>query len=103
MALSVFFKAISETNKKIQQKKASAREAQAGLKFWNKINKVLGLKLEKKKLDLPPEIIRLAEERQALRKTKNFKEADKKRDQIEAQGFIIEDLPNGYKIHPKES
>jgi len=103
LALSILFKAISQANQKIQQKKLLPKEAKAGLEFWKKINKVLGLKLEKKKINLPPEIIRLAEERQALRKTKNFKEADEKRSQIEAQGFIIEDLPNGYKIHPKEN
>lgn len=66
-------------------------------------DKVLGLKLDQIKLPkIPQEIIELAEKREKLRKEKNFKEADKIREEIKKRGYEIIDSKQGYVIKIKK-
>ena len=60
----------------------------------------LGLNLEEnsEKIQLTPEIIKLAEERKKLKANKKWEEADKIRMQIEKQGYKIIDIKDGYEI-----
>ena len=48
--------------------------------------------------DIPEEIRKMAEERAAARKEKNWKRSDELRDAIKAAGYILEDTPQGQKI-----
>lgn len=59
---------------------------------------VLGLLARKQEDGLPEEIQRMAEERAAARKEKNWKRSDELRDAIKAAGYTIEDTPQGQKI-----
>jgi cysteinyl-tRNA synthetase len=66
-------------------------------------DKVLGLgfkylKEEKEELDVPPEIIELAEKRIEAKKAKDFKLADSLREQIKQAGYEITDKKNEYEI-----
>ncbi|MCG3148363.1 MAG: Cysteine--tRNA ligase [Verrucomicrobiae bacterium] len=45
--------------------------------------------------DVPVEVLALVEERQAARKSKNFKRSDEIRDQLKAAGWVIEDTAAG--------
>jgi cysteinyl-tRNA synthetase len=63
---------------------------------WKHINSVLGI--ESIEEEAPPEIAALAEERQAARKAKNFLRSDQIRDELAAQGWIIEDTPKGPRV-----
>jgi len=68
-------------------------------KTIEKMDSVLGLDLFKKEIiDIPREIQQLAEQREKARKEKNWKEADRLRDEINKKGFIIEDSSGGIKI-----
>ena len=58
---------------------------------------VLGLLVEKEEENLDGEIERLIAERQAARKARNFARADEIRDQLLAQGIILEDTREGVK------
>jgi len=58
---------------------------------------VLGV-MEQDKIEIPSEIIELAEKRVSAKKEKNYSEADKLRDEILAKGFIIEDKSDGYNL-----
>lgn len=58
---------------------------------------VLGLLYNRKKETLDSEIDALIAERQQARKDKNFKRADEIRDQLKAEGIILEDTPQGVK------
>jgi cysteinyl-tRNA synthetase len=49
----------------------------------------------------PGGVVRLAEERQAARKVRNWAESDRLRDAIAAQGFVVEDTPQGFRLKPR--
>ncbi|MEK6835966.1 MAG: cysteine--tRNA ligase [Nanoarchaeota archaeon] len=63
-------------------------------------DKVLGLNLKNIKLEekIPNEIIKLANDREKARKSKNYNKADKLRQEIKAKGYLIEDTISGYII-----
>ncbi|MBL7078543.1 cysteine--tRNA ligase [Candidatus Shapirobacteria bacterium] len=63
-------------------------------------DRVLGLQLGQKKVEIPKKVIALAKKREELRKKNNFKQADEVRKQIERLGFIVKDETGGYKIEP---
>ena len=48
--------------------------------------------------DVNPEIEKLAEERTAAKKAKNFAEADRIRNLVLEMGYVIEDTPKGPKV-----
>lgn len=58
---------------------------------------ILGILVDKKEEILAEEIERLIEERQEARKSKNFARADEIRDELLAQGIILEDTREGVK------
>ena len=61
------------------------------------LSDVLGLQVEKKEENLDAEIEKMIEERQAARKARDFKRADEIRDELLAQGIILEDTREGVK------
>lgn len=66
-----------------------------------KFDKVLGLDIKKylgKKIKVPKNILELAKKREAARKKKDWKSADKLRAEIEKVGFDVEDTPEGAKL-----
>ena len=69
--------------------------------FLLKIDKVLGLKIKEKTNKLPPlskKILDLLKLRNTARKEKDYKKADEIREQIEAKGFKVEDIPDGVRL-----
>lgn len=67
-----------------------------------KWDKVLGFGLKNPKTpatpEVPEEVIKLAEERENLRKEKKFEEADEIRKKIEDIGYLVEDTTKGSKL-----
>lgn len=61
------------------------------------LSDILGLLVDKKEDNLDAEIENLIAERQTARKARNFKRADEIRDQLLAQGIILEDTREGVK------
>jgi cysteinyl-tRNA synthetase len=52
-------------------------------------------------LFIPAEVTALAQGRQAARQRKDWKEADRLRAEISAQGYVVEDTPQGPRLLPK--
>jgi cysteinyl-tRNA synthetase len=96
-AWAVVFDWIREKNRQLTDSVMTPSAAAAALAAWQKVNNVLGL-ISADKAEAPPEIIALAEERQAARKARDFKQADTLRASLKAQGWLVEDSPQGYKL-----
>jgi cysteinyl-tRNA synthetase len=76
----------------------SAQDAATALRSWDKIDSVLGIGLKKNEIEIPAEILALAEARAEAKKVKDFKRADAIRDELKAKGWVIEDSPKGTKL-----
>jgi cysteinyl-tRNA synthetase len=77
--------------------KELAQESANALAAWEQVNAVLGLGAPQGE-SAPPELLALLEERQVARKAKDFKRADAIRDELKAQGWVIEDTPKGPRL-----
>jgi cysteinyl-tRNA synthetase len=65
-------------------------------------DKVLGLSLDKlESVSVPEEVQKLIDERQKVRKAKDWNESDRLRDEIRKLGFEVKDTSEGPKISPK--
>ncbi len=102
LALSVLYDLITETNKLLAENKLGKENAENILAFWGKINKVLGLAIEKNITEIPAEVSALAKERKTARENKDFELSDELRKKIEELGYNVEDLKdNNYLIKLK--
>lgn len=96
-AISAVFELIKDINTHVKDG-ASKEFAEKCLALLTELTTVLGLLQTEADGDVDPEIQKLVDERQAARKAKDFKRADEIRDQLKAQGIILEDTPQGVKI-----
>ncbi|WP_022794446.1 cysteine--tRNA ligase [Marinococcus halotolerans] len=94
-AVSVLFDLAREANKYMQQPQTSIDSLDAIIETMTEIGSVLGVSLEKEEEMLDEDIERLLEERVEARKNKNFARADEIRDQLENDGILLEDTPQG--------
>ncbi len=70
------------------------------IKLFDELTGVLGLVYNRKTDDvLDSEIEAMIDARQKARKAKNWAEADRIRDELKAQGIVLEDTPQGVKWH----
>jgi len=92
-ALASMFDFIHETNKLIENDNLGKADVEDAVKLMKEFDCVLGLL--KAKAELPKDVEELIKKREKARENKDFKLADKLRDQIKAKGFLVEDSPQG--------
>jgi cysteinyl-tRNA synthetase len=93
-SLAAIFDFIRDANKLLDDNKVPSSQAQTVLDALDQIDQVLGVMQEDDAM-LDEEIDNLIEERQQARKDKNFARADQIRDELAAQGIILEDTKDG--------
>ncbi|MCL1828280.1 MAG: cysteine--tRNA ligase [Oscillospiraceae bacterium] len=102
-AISVIFELVREINTAVAPSKDPSRSlAEACLKILTELSLVLGIPYPETSNqaddELDPETAALVEARSKARAEKNFKEADRIRDELAALGFVPEDTPQGVKL-----
>ena len=98
-ALAAIFDLVRDINTNVITDKPSKFLCEAAAKLFDELCDVLGLVYNRKKESLDSEIEALIEQRTQARKEKNWALADKIRDDLKAQGIVIEDTPQGIKWH----
>ncbi|MDE1825088.1 MAG: cysteine--tRNA ligase [Candidatus Micrarchaeota archaeon] len=103
-ALSYMHLLVSEANKRSYVGSLGAKDAKLVAKVMLDFDSILGLGLEEHYLNaqkkIPPEAMRLIDEREAARRSKEFKHADSIRAELKEKfGITIEDTKDGVKWH----
>ena len=97
-AVAVIFELVREINAAVNPNsnptKALAEVCRA---LYLELSDVLGIPFIERKDELTAEQQELFEARKAARKAKNWAESDRIRDELKAQGIIVEDTPQGMK------
>ena len=96
-AWGAVFEWVREINRRLAEHSLSPTAAETALLEWNKVDAVLGIGA-RNDIEIPAEILALAEARTAAKQTKDFKRADAIRDELKAKGWVIEDSPKGIKL-----
>lgn len=93
--LSVIYELVRDINSSLKAESSKAA-VKSAYDMLMELSAVLGL-LEKKEESIDIEIEALIGERQKARKEKNWALSDKIRDDLKAQGIVLEDTPQGVK------
>ena len=99
-ALAAVFGLVREGNSAIDAGNLSDEAAQAVIELLKKFDTVLSVISFGKKAEegVPEEVQTLLDERAAARKSKNWAESDRVRDQLKEMGWEVKDTPDGQKV-----
>lgn len=99
-AWAVVFSWVNDLNKLLASQQLNPAGAAQALATWKAFDAVLGVgaPIQSAAAEVSPELLALLEQRQAARKARDFKQADLIRDTLKAQGWVIEDTPNGPRL-----
>ena len=96
-AVAVIFELVRAVNTVAARPDVTAEYACAALGILGELCGVLGIEKPEERGADDEEIESLIEKRQAARKNKDFKEADRIRDELKARGIVLGDTPQGVK------
>ena len=95
-AIAVIFELVRDLNSNLDAT-SSQSAIIAGHNIFAELTTVLGLAVKDKETNLDAAVEDLIAQRQAARKAKDFKRADEIRDELLAQGIVLEDTREGVK------
>ena len=95
-AIAVIFELVRDLNSNLDAT-SSQPAIIAGQNLFAELTTVLGLAVKEKETNLDEAVEDLIAQRQAARKAKDFKRADEIRDELLAQGIVLEDTREGVK------
>ena len=98
-AIAALFELVRDINLMLADGKATDKTVAAARALFAELADVLGLLYAQKEDAADEEIDRLIAARTAARTAKNWAEADRIRDELKAQGIVLEDTPQGVKWH----
>lgn len=96
--ISAVFELVKDINVSVMNSN-SKELVEYAIALFDELTGVLGLVYNRGGDSLDEEIEKLIEARQNARKEKNWAEADRIRDELKAQGIVLEDTPQGVKWH----
>ena len=98
-ALGAVFELVRDINTNVNDGVQSKALVEYAITIFDELMNVLGLLYNRKASNLDDEIETLIAARNEARKNKNWAEADRIRDELKAQGIVLEDTPQGVKWH----
>lgn len=99
-ALGAVFELVRDINTNVNDGIQSKALVEYAIAVFDELMNVLGLLYNRKSgSSLDDEIEALIAQRNEARKNKNWAEADRIRDELKAQGIVLEDTPQGVKWH----
>ncbi len=98
-AISSVFELVRDINTSVITDAPSKELVEYATTLFDELTGVLGLVYNRKTDSLDDEIEKLIEARTQARKDRNWAEADRIRDELKAQGIVLEDTPQGVKWH----
>ena len=98
-ALGAVFELVRDINTNVNDGVQSKALVEYAITVFDELMNVLGLLYNRKASNLDDEIEALIAARNEARKNKNWAEADRIRDELKAQGIVLEDTPQGVKWH----
>ena len=96
-AITAVFELVKDINTKVITDAPSKELVEYATNLFDELTGVLGLVYNRKTESLDDEIEKLIEARTQARKDRNWAEADRIRDELKAQGIVLEDTPQGVK------
>ena len=97
-AISAIFELVREINSAVSPNAHPTKALAEGCRaLYLELSDVLGIPFSEKKDALTPEQEALFNARKDARKAKNWAESDRIRDELKAQGILVEDTPQGMK------
>lgn len=100
-AITAVFEWVSVVNSLLQKPDVSRADLEAAEALFNELNGVLRIANEPETELLDQDIEALIQERAEARKSKNWARADEIRDQLDAEGIVLEDTPQGMRWRRK--
>ncbi len=98
-AISAVFELVKDINTTVITDAPAKELVELATTLFDELTGVLGLVYNRKTESLDDEIEKLIEARTQARKDRNWAEADRIRDELKAQGIVLEDTPQGVKWH----
>ncbi len=98
-AIAAVFELVRDINTNVISANANKGACEEAIKIFDELCGVLGLVYNRKTENLDDEIEKLIEARTQARKDRNWAEADRIRDELKAQGIVLEDTAQGVKWH----
>jgi len=99
-AFAIFFSWIRSMNKLLDKGELILSQINGGLEFINKFDDLFAIIPEKE--SVPKELDNLIEKREKARLNQDWKTADKIRNLLNKEGWLVEDSPYGPKLRPKK-
>ena len=98
-AITAIFELVKDINTTVITDAPAKKLVETATTLFDELTGVLGLVYNRKTESLDDEIEKLIEARTQARKDRNWAEADRIRDELKAQGIVLEDTPQGVKWH----
>jgi len=96
-AIASIFELVRDINIHVIEANASKAVCRKAIEIFDELTGVLGLIYKRSSENLDAEVEALIEARTAARKAKDWKEADRIRDELKSMGIILEDTAQGVK------
>ena len=98
-AITAIFELVKDINTTVITDAPNKELVDLATTLFDELTGVLGLVYNRKTESLNDEIEKMIEARTQARKDRNWAEADRIRDELKAQGIVLEDTPQGVKWH----